>query len=332
MADFAVQPYTPEWADAWDRFVMEEAQNGTFLQTRRFLSYHPPERFADASLLVTRKNKELLAVVPAARCEAEGELRFRSHPGSTFGGPVLSKRVTQAKQLLEIIDALDAYNAERYAACELKITPQLLAAAPTALLEYALFNRGYTQEMELVGYLPLTGTAIDGLRAAYSATKRYELRRCENNGLTDKALTTADELSAFYEVLLLNMRKFDTTPVHTLAELHDFLFARLQNEVRFLGVYDPSGAMVGGACLFYFAQTNTLHTQYLATDTRVKGYAPSAFLYDSVIRMGLETGADSVSFGTSTFEHGHVLNRGLIQNKEGFGCKHTLNRLFTKRY
>ena len=106
---------------------------------------------------------------------------------------------------------------------------------------------------------------------------------------------------------------------------------RLRDETRLLGVFDPSGAMVGGGCLFYFAQTNALHTQYLAVDTGVRGYAPSAFLYDAVIRFGLETGADVISFGTSTFERGHVLNKGLIQNKEGFGCLHTLNRLFTKR-
>lgn len=332
MAELAVHPYTPDRADAWDRFVMESAQNGTFQQTRRFLSYHPPERFRDASLILSRENGEIEAVVPAARCEAEGKPLLRAHPGSTFGGIVLSGGVMQAKQALEIVDALDAFAAARYAACELKITPQLMAAAPTALLEYALFNRGYTQETEIACCLPLAGADIEGLRAAYSATKRYELRRCESRGLAMKPLTTREELSAFYELLLLNLRKFGATPVHTLAELEDFLFDRLKHEIYFLGVYDPSGAMVAGAGLFWFAQTRTLHTQYLATDTRVKAYAPSAYLYDAVIRTGFAMDAAWISFGTSTFEHGHVLNGGLIQNKEGFGCSHTLNRLFTKQY
>jgi hypothetical protein len=332
MPDFSVIPYTPEWSERWDSFVMECSQSGTFLQTRRFLEYHPADRFTDASLMVAMENKELLAVVPAARCKAEGKPLFRSHPGSTFGGLVLANRITQAERTLQILDALDAYMTERYASCELKITPQLFAKAPTALLEYVLFNRGYAQETEIASCLPLSGKALEDLRAGYSSTKRYELRRCQNNGLTMKQLTDEAGLAAFYDVLVLNLKKFDTRPVHTLEELRDFLIDRLKNEIRFLGVFDAAGAMVGGACLFHFTQTNTLHTQYLAVDTRVRGYAPSAFLYDAVIRTGLEMSANAISFGTSTFEHGHVLNPGLMKNKEGYGCLHTLNRIFTKRF
>lgn len=332
MPDFVVMPYTPDWAERWDRFVLEESQNGTFLQSRRFLGYHPEGRFEDASLMMARENGELLAVVPAASCLVEGVPHLRSHPGSTFGGLIVSRQVTQAAALLALLDALDAYAAERYRVCELKITPQLFANEPTASLEYALFNRGYTQETELAAYLPLAGLSPQTAREGYSATKRYELKRCEAKNLALRLLQTDAELAAFYDVLLLNMQKFDTKPVHTLEELLEFKNSRLKEEVRFLGVYDPAGTMVAGACLFYFAQTHTLHTQYLATDTRVRGYAPSAYLYDSVIRVGLDMQAKNISFGTSTFEHGHVLNMGLIQNKEGYGCLHTLNRLYTKRY
>ena len=39
--EFTVQPYTADQEAAWDRFVMQESGNGTFLQTRNFLNYHP---------------------------------------------------------------------------------------------------------------------------------------------------------------------------------------------------------------------------------------------------------------------------------------------------
>ena len=90
--------------------------------------------------------------------------------------------------------------------------------------------------------------------------------------------------------------------------------------------------MVAGAGLFHFAQANVLHTQYLATAPDVKGYVPSTYLYDSVIRTGLERNAKAVSFGTSTHDRGRVLNTGLIQNKEGYGALHALNRIYTKVY
>ncbi len=332
MLNFTLIPYSPEWAERWDRFVMDGSQNGTFLQTRRFLSYHPAGRFEDASFLAALENGELLMAVPGARDAAQGGIRFRSHPGGTFGGPVLSARVTQAEDTLQLLDAADAYLvAAGYRACELKITPQLFAVRSTALLEYALFNRGYEQETELASCLPLSGRTAEELRSGYSATKRYELKRCEAKGLTARRLETDEELAAFYDVLTLNLQKFDARPVHTLAELADFRHERLKDEIRFLGVFDPAGSIVAGACLFYFRQTNVLHTQYLATDTRVRGYAPSAFLYDAVLQTGLDSGAAAISFGTSTFEHGRVLNLGLIRNKEGYGCLPALNRRFTKR-
>lgn len=332
MAALNLLPYAPEWAERWDRFVMEETQNGTFLQTRRFLSYHPEGRFQDASLMVAMDNGELVAVVPAAECEVEGELWYRAHPGSTFGGIVLSKRLLQADKVIALVQALDGRLCQRYRACELKITPALFAARPTELLEYALFYCDYAQETEISAYVPMAGQTPETLRARYSATKRYELKRAEAQGLTAAWLNGEAELTAFYDLLSLNMQKFNTVPVHTLAELTDFARARLREEIRFLGVRDASGALVAGACLFSFAQTRTLHTQYLASDTRLGGYSPSAFLYDQVLRAGLELHASQVSLGTSTFRHGHVLNIGLIQNKEGFGCEHSLNRLFTKRY
>ena len=41
---WTVRPYTPADEAEWDRFVMHESGNGTFLQTRNFLNYHPAGR------------------------------------------------------------------------------------------------------------------------------------------------------------------------------------------------------------------------------------------------------------------------------------------------
>lgn len=41
METFHLLPYDPSWDERWDRFVMKGSMNGTFLQTRRFLNYHP---------------------------------------------------------------------------------------------------------------------------------------------------------------------------------------------------------------------------------------------------------------------------------------------------
>ena len=87
---WTVQPYTADQDAAWDRFVMQESGNGTFLQTRNFLNYHPAGRFEDASLVVTNEHDAIVAVVPAAVQQRDGKRTFVSHPGSTYGGPGLA--------------------------------------------------------------------------------------------------------------------------------------------------------------------------------------------------------------------------------------------------
>ena len=99
---WTVRPFTPADEAEWDRFVMHESGNGTFLQTRNFLNYHPAGRFTDASLMVYNEHGGLGAVVPAA-LRLDGATRiFRSHPGSTFGGPVLRSTYNSAAKSIGI--------------------------------------------------------------------------------------------------------------------------------------------------------------------------------------------------------------------------------------
>ena len=83
MSAFSILPYTAEQQERWDHFVMEQSANGTFLQTRRFLNYHPAGRFQDDSRMIFHK-QELVAVCPAAAGMIDGRRAFRSHPGSSL--------------------------------------------------------------------------------------------------------------------------------------------------------------------------------------------------------------------------------------------------------
>ena len=231
---------------------------------------------------------------------------------------------------MELTAALnDQLRADGYEMAELKQTSALFSRQPDDGLEYALYQQGYTQEMEISCWLPLD-RPYEELRKAYSFNKRYDLKKAEKQGLSLTALETEDEIRQFHALLCLNLRKFDAVPVHTAEELIDFRHSRLRDEVRFLGLRTADGALAAAACLFYFAQTNVLHTQYLATDTGITAYVPSTLLYDAVIREGLRRKCAAVSFGTCTHDRGRILNTGLILNKEGYGTQHSLNRIFTK--
>ena len=64
-----IEKYSEVYKKSWDDFVMDNSINGTFLQTRRFLSYHPVNKFEDVSILIFENNK-IVAVCPSC-CKKE---------------------------------------------------------------------------------------------------------------------------------------------------------------------------------------------------------------------------------------------------------------------
>ena len=57
---FHFEKYNEKDEKKWDDFVMEKSINGTFLQTRRFLNYHPKDRFVDESIIIYNKKNNIL--------------------------------------------------------------------------------------------------------------------------------------------------------------------------------------------------------------------------------------------------------------------------------
>ena len=65
---YEILPYSPELDQRFDHFVMQESVNGTFLQTRQFLNYHPADRFTDASFAL-EKSGTIVAYFPGVAKE-----------------------------------------------------------------------------------------------------------------------------------------------------------------------------------------------------------------------------------------------------------------------
>ena len=53
---FSIKCHTQEQEENWDSFVKQKSMNGTFLQTRKFINYHPKDRFKDCSLMIYKGN------------------------------------------------------------------------------------------------------------------------------------------------------------------------------------------------------------------------------------------------------------------------------------
>ena len=315
----------------WDDFVLNGSVNGTFLQSKSFLNYHPRERFPDHSLLIREDSGNLCAVLPACEADDSGRKVLFSHKGSTFGGPVIHPKRYNASDTAEILEAIEQYaQGKHFEKLVLKITPDLFAVEKSDLLQYLLWQRGYQNYCELSTYVDFNGYK-EKIESNFAQGKRTNVNNCIKAGLSFKKLETADEISAFYEILTENLTKCNAKPVHTREEIDDLYQNRIRDYINFYGVFSDE-EMLAGTMLFLFPRTNTVHTQYLAAKQEYNKLSPMTFLYYSILREARALNYGCVSWGISTENQGRELNTQLLWNKEAYGSKHALNRTYFKEF
>ncbi|MCR5204103.1 MAG: GNAT family N-acetyltransferase [Lachnospiraceae bacterium] len=325
--DLQIVKYTDSLESKWDNFVNKESVNGTFLQTRNFLNYHPIGRFEDSSILIMN-GPNIVAVIPASRKNIDGKLTFCSHMGSTFGGMVLSRSAYNVSNLEKIFPLLDRFLIdEGYQKVIMKATSDIFSDKRMALLDYEFFRYGYNQYNEIAFFLKCNNLPEDGM-SMMSASRRRDYKYSLKNDFRIECLKTDEQVKEFYMILEENLKKFDTVPVHSVEELLDFKNHRLSDLVRFYGVFEEN-RLVAGTMLFDFNH-KVLHTQYLACLPEYNSKFAMNYMDYNLIMIAKNEGFDIFSFGTSTGNHGKELNLGLALYKEGFGCDYSVNRTYYK--
>lgn len=328
-SEYSIRQYEKKDEAMWDEFVERTSINGTFLQSRRFLNYHPKDRFRDFSLIIEDSKGHIAAVCPACIIDENGERKFISHMGSTFGGLIISPKHYYAYKIIEIIQCVEGYlKGNNITYIELRITPDLFALKNSALLEYCLFYCGYQEFCELSTYVDFSHYK-EPVVSNFKQWKRRNVHNCIKEGLFYRKIETEEELSSFYELLCKNLLKYQTKPVHSFEELCDLKSNRIKENIDFYGVFSKE-KMVAGTMLFYFHRTNVAHTQYLCAEPQLHTLSPMTYLYFAMIKEMKEQGFSKISFGISTEDKGQTLNYGLTRSKEAYGGEHCINRKFCK--
>lgn len=325
---FKITLYDKGMEFLWDDFVMEKSLNGTFLQTRRFLNYHPENRFVDSSLLIYDKSR-IVAVCPACE-EYKGRKKiFFSHRGSTFGGLIFSPKYYHAEKVIKVIRSLDVYLRDNgFEKSVLKITPDLFSKSSSALLQYCLFNQGYQTNMELNTYVDLKKIP-DNVLENFDRNKKRNIEKCLNYKLEFRELENDGEVEDFYHLLEKNLEKYQLKPIHTVNEIKEFRNQRLCNETEFYGVFCNNEQIAGGM-MFIFNQTGVIHAQNLSADYTFTEYSPITYLYYKIIEKAKVKGYSKLSWGISTENGGKDLNLTLVRNKESYGSEYSINHIFWK--
>lgn len=319
-------------ADVWDDFILNHSVNGTLLQTRKFLNYHPAGRFKDVSLIVRdNKSREIAALVPA--CEVyEGEKKvFVSHKGSTFGGIIVGEEYyDSAIKIIEIIKSIEEYLVVNcYDKVIYKITPDIFSTQDSDLLRYGLYHQKYEEENELNLYIDYDMYQEDIIKN-FKTKRRGQIRKyMKNDNFSFREIVKKDEIEEFYGILSFTLGKYESKPVHSLEELMDLKNARLKENMCFFGEFYKE-QMVAGTMIFLHPRTKVAHTQYLASVSDFEGYSPMNYLYYWIIKEIRDRGYKKLSWGISTEHGGYLLNEGLTFMKESYGSRHAINYIFYK--
>lgn len=326
--DLSIREFTSEDIKQWDEFILNESINGTFLQTRNFLNYHPIGRFTDSSLIIYKGKNTIVAVIPACILYDNNNKIFFSHKGSTFGGIVIGQNFYDIKHIYELINILESYLKKKgYTQIVLKNTPEIFSKYDLCLIDYFLFQADYNSYSELSFYISYNDMSQD-IISNFSSGKRRDYRYSLKEQLVFKPLKNDEDIIEFHYLLEKNLLKFGKVPVHTANELCDFKNMRLSNSVSFFGVYKDE-QMIAGSMVFLF-QNFVYHTQYLVSDPNYSSLFPMNYLITRLIENGKNEGYNSFSFGISTENQGKYLNYGLAQFKEGFGTSYYLNKTYYK--
>lgn len=250
-----LKDYDAKYEKQWDEFVLHNSLNGTFLQTRNFLNYHPEGRFSDSSLLFMKGNT-IVAVIPANLILDNGKKILMSHQASTFGGIILGKQYKKLSVCEEIFNLLDEYAVEnQIGKIILKYTSRLFSKSDSELLDYFAFLNGYSQYSEM-GYYVDFEYYEDDIVSNLASAKRRGYKSSLKDDLEFRPLMDSNSVKMFYDVLCDNYRKFDKNPVHTCDELIEFMQERLPDRVRFYGVMQGE-EMIAGSMVFFLRVFST---------------------------------------------------------------------------
>lgn len=314
--------YTEEYNKVWDEFV-EQSKNGTIFHSRRFLSYHPTDKFNDSSLIFKKKDA-VVAVLPAAFVIEKDLKILKSHPGASYGGPVLSDKVT-LKLMIEIVDGLLEYAHDiEIDRIEMRIAPRVYQRYPSEELDYVLTYKGFdVTATELSSAVSLDNGKItsrfrsDTLRSAKKAKKQgIEVRESK-------------DWMEYWPLLYKNlMERHKAAPTHTMAEIQ-LLSELFPDKVRLFAAYYEDKLVAG--TMVFVCNSKACHTFYIAQDYDYQRIRPINLLFHDLLSQLQQEGFKYLNFGISTEAGGTIINPGLFRFKEGFGGCGVVRRYYSRR-
>lgn len=314
-------PYHPAKEQEWDEFV-DASNNGTIFHTRTFLSYHPPSKFEDRSLIF-KKEDRIIALFPATAWRQGNKKILSSHRGASYGGFVV-KSPLSIRDAFRLVEGLQNYARDQgFDGIDLTPAPQIYLKYPSNYIDFALIKNGFTyRKREISSVIYLNFSAAEILKT-FNPESRRAVRRATKLGVT---VRESDDYEAFYKILKKNLKlRHNVTPTHTLDELLR-LKELFPTQIKLFAAY-AEDEMIAGVVMF-ICNSKVVLAFYISHDEEFQRFRGVNYLFHRIIRWSIENGFDFLDFGIFTVDMDP--NWGLGRFKESFGAQGIFRDSFQK--
>lgn len=313
-----------------NEFLMNKNSNGEFINSPKFLEYHPKTRFIDDSIIVINtKTNKIKCLFMAATRENENDV-ITSHPGTTFSGPVFGK-IKRIEEVEEIINLIISYYSKKYKTIEIKMPPPFYQNQYMQEIDYFLLKNKFKYSFNaLTNFIDLhyvNGTENE-LFSLYDQKRRNQVRKSLKDCLYIVEKKEIIDKELWGKMNSKINKKFQSNLTHSYEEIVEIKKLFPEN-VEFYIATRTDGEYGAFAVVFKFK--NVFHTQYLDLNYEYSKEYPNLLMIHELISKACNENFKYFSFGASTENKGNDINLGLYNYKMGYGSGTAMMPVYTKK-
>lgn len=307
----SIRRFQPADTENWETFV-SQGNNGTIFHERKFLSYHPPEKFADHSLIFEKKSS-IKAVFPAAEKVLDNQRYLVSHPGSSYGGIVVERDLSFRDSYDYVEGLIRHARSEGFQGIQITLPPAIYQGRVSNYIDFSMIKHGFSyKKRDVSSMLTIESSPEENLKL-FRPSHRTAVRKAVKQGVK---IQESDDWKAFYQILETNLNiRHNVKPTHTLDELIK-LKAIYPERVRLFGAYYDEN-MVAGVVNFSVNQDVVL-AFYISHDEAHQELRAVNLLFYEIIKWCQNESFKYLDFGIFTVDM--EPNFGLGRFKENFGA------------
>lgn len=329
MSKIEVRKFEIANESSWDRFV-ESSINGTIFHERKFINYHPKDKFKDNSLEFYEKGN-LKAVFPAALIEKEGKVILKSHPGTSYGGLVFAKNIG-VKTALEYIAALESYcKANGINQIEFRLAEKIFQLSNADEIDFALLHSGFFREAEELSTCynieKLQNLKPAEILARFDEKARNKYKQSLKFKLSTRFIDSKEELTAFQAIVASNLEKHSAKPVHSAEDII-YLCRHYPTRCKVMGIYSGT-TLIAGFFIINVSEKGW-HIFYSSLDYKFAEMRPINFGFLELVIWLKSEGTNYLNYGISTEAGGKIINHSLFEFKESFAGEGILRTYWMK--